>query len=177
MSKRNDAAFEKLPNDKYYTPEKAVLPLLPFLPPRTRFVEPCAGDGRLIDHLTRRGHKCIGALDIEPERGDIQRGDATALRVSNAGSFMFITNPPWTRDILHPLIRNLAAQAPCWFLFEADWMSNAHATQFRPLLRDVVLIGRVKWFEGSDSNGKDNIAWYHFDGTRPPGSVEIHLRA
>jgi hypothetical protein len=29
---------------------------------------------------------------------------------------------------------------------------------------DIVTIGRVKWFEGSKHTGKDNHAWYRFDG-------------
>ena len=53
MSKRA-GQFERRPNDYYPTPESAVGPLLPHLAPATRFIEPCAGDGALIDHLTEK---------------------------------------------------------------------------------------------------------------------------
>ena len=41
--------------------------------PRTRFVEPCAGDGVLVGHLTAAGHICVGgqanALGADRARG------------------------------------------------------------------------------------------------------------
>src|SRR6266566_4153168 len=100
MSKRSD--FPKIPRDKWPTPYKAVIPLLPQLPAGTIFSEPCAGNGILIDHLVGAGHQCVWATDIVPERDDIGIADAMTLR--NIGADMFVTNPPWTRNALHPLI-------------------------------------------------------------------------
>lgn len=62
MGKRSD--FERNPRDYYQTPYEAVIPLLPHLvaPHSARgyvanFVEPCAGDGRLVRHLEKHGHR------------------------------------------------------------------------------------------------------------------------
>lgn len=159
MGKRSD--FERVPRDFYPTPEAAVLPLLPHLPRGLRFCEPCAGDGRLVDCLCAAGHKCAAAWDIEPRRDDIDRQDATRRLVGNIDCF--ITNPPWSRPILHGLIEHLSKQAPTWLLFDADWMHTKQSAPFMPLLRKVVSVGRVKWIEDSPFTGKDNCCWYLFD--------------
>lgn len=159
MGKRSD--FKRVPRDFYPTPESAVLPLLPHLAPGTRFCEPCAGDGRLVDHLAKHGHLCCVASDIEPRRADIIEADALS---GPWGRFdCFITNPPWDRKVLHPLIVHLSAQAPTWLLFDADWIHTRQSAPFIPLLRKVVSVGRVKWIEDSPFTGKDNCAWHLFD--------------
>lgn len=174
MGKRSEG-FERSPKDFYRTwQRKAVLPLMPHLEPRTRFVEPCAGDGVLVDHLVALGHKCVLASDIEPQRGDIKRGDALQLRWDNPGrDDRWITNPPWTREIMQPLIEHLCRQAPGWFLFDADWVHTDQSIPLLPMLRKIVSVGRLRWIEGSAADGKDNSAWHLFDGTRPPTFIEF----
>jgi hypothetical protein len=159
MGKRS--SFERVPRDFYPTPREAVVPLLPFLAPATRFCEPCAGDGALIDHLTAAGHICARARDIEPRRADIDRKDALTTLTGNIDCF--ITNPPWDRKILHPLSGFLSAQHPTWLLFDADWMHTRQSAPFMPMLRKVVSVGRVKWIPDSPFTGKDNCCWYLFD--------------
>lgn len=159
MGKRSD--FDRRKNDAYDTPAGAVFPLLRHLPPRSRFIEPCAGNGQLVDELQRAGHTCVGAFDIEPRRKDIAPNDARGI--ANVKADFYITNPPWTRAILHPIIANLSAQLPTWLLFDADWMHTRQAAPYLPLLRKVVSVGRVKWIPDSPHTGKDNCCWYLFD--------------
>ena len=64
MSKRSN--FKRVERDFYPTPEKAVLPLLKHLKPNTKFSEPCAGDGSLINHLKDADHWRWEASDIDP---------------------------------------------------------------------------------------------------------------
>lgn len=162
MGKRSD--FERTPRDFYPTPKEAVTPLLAHILPGTRFCEPCAGDGALIDHLTDAGHICLHASDIEPRRADIYEADA--LSGAGGGFDMFITNPPWDRKVLHPLIVHLSDSAPTWLLFDADWMHTRQAVPYLPRLRRIVSVGRVKWIPGSKMTGKDNCAWHLFDSPR-----------
>lgn len=157
MGKRSN--FERVARDFYPTPYEAVISLLPHLDAGTRFDEPCAGDGALIAHLERHGHYCAGASDIEP-RCDADAMDALTLR-DCVGDF-FITNPPWDRKILHPLIAHLSAIAPTWLLFDADWMHTVQSSEFMSSCRRIVSVGRVKWIPGSTMTGKDNCAWYLF---------------
>lgn len=159
MGKRS--SFERRPQDFYVTPYEAVVPLLPHLPARlVTYIEPCAGDGSLIDHLKRHDHVCVYASDIEPKRADIQRHDAFEIERSYAD--YFITNPPWTREILHPLIVHLSDIAPTWLLFDADWAFTKQSMPYMKRCRAIVAVGRVKWIPDSPHTGKDNAAWYLF---------------
>ena len=161
MGKRSD--FERVERDFYPTPMSAVLPLVPFLKPNTIFVEPCAGNGILIDHIQAYGHKCTFGIDIEPQ-WPIQRvGDATCDTFNMDGATCFITNPPWDRKILHPIIENLSNQAPTWLLFDPDWMHTKQSKEYMKRCEMIVSVGRVKWIQDSKSVGKDNCAWYLFD--------------
>lgn len=160
MGKRS--SFERVERDFYPTPESAVLPLLPHIGTRPRFIEPCAGDGQLIDILESHGAVCLASGDIEPQRADIGRCDATATNFDSAGD-VFITNPPWDRKILHPIIENLSAQAPTWLLFDADWMHTKQSVPYMKWCERIVSVGRVKWIPDSKMTGKDNCAWYLFD--------------
>lgn len=160
MGKRSDFTARK--NDAYLTWDKRALPpLLPHLQGR-RFVEPCAGAGHLVDQLEAAGYECAAAYDIDPQRFDIEHGDALHAAIDEGADF-YVSNPPWTRQILHPLIERLAQRKVVWFLFDADW---AHTKQARPYLarycHTIVSVGRLRWVEGSDHDGKDNCAWYQF---------------
>lgn len=174
MGKRS--TFERRERDFYPTPLEAVRPLLRHLSPRTRFVEPCAGDGALIDHLTAAGHKCVVGYDIEPKRADIECWDALETKGA-ADGVTFITNPPWDRRVLHPLIVRLSDLAPTWLLFDADWVHTRQAAPFADRLRRIVAVGRVKWIPDSPFTGKDNCAWHLFG--RPvigPALVAFYMR-
>lgn len=176
MGKRSDGDFERRKNDLYETFDpRAVAALLPHLAPGTRFVEPCAGRGVLMDQLVAAGHVCLGACDIDPGRADIAEADALTHRPSSPPE-RFITNPPWTRALLHPMIVHLSDQAPTWLLFDADWKHTKQAALYLPRLKKVVSVGRLKWIPGSKHDGKDNCAWHLFD---KPGNLapEFYGRA
>ena len=161
MGKRSD--FERVPRDFYPTPLSAVAPLQLFLPDQFTYTEPCAGDGRLIDHLSEFGGICLQACDIEPRKEGVVEKDFS--EVTPTGDYV-ITNPPWDRKILHPMIEHFVIKyhTPTWLLFDADWVHTKQSAQYIPYLRKIVSIGRVKWIEGSKSVGKDNCCWYLFDG-------------
>lgn len=173
MGKRSN--FERVPRDFYPTPFEGVKPLLPHLAINTRFCEPCAGDGALIDHLVGAGHVCARARDIEPRRADIDKKDALTTLTGNIDCF--ITNPPWDRKILHPLIEFLSDQHPTWLLFDADWMHTRQSAPYLWRLRTVVSVGRIKWIPDSKFTGKDNCCWYMFDGRTVSGLTKFIGRA
>jgi hypothetical protein len=159
MGKRSN--FQRVGKDYYPTPFEAVEPLFPHLPEECTYVEPCAGDGRLIDHLMLAGHTCLFACDIDPQSRGIHERDARYLKIT--GADFFITNPPWTRTIMHEIIQNLSYQMPTWLLLDADWMHTKQSTPFLPWLKKIVSVGRVKWMPNSPFVGKDNCCWYLFD--------------
>jgi hypothetical protein len=156
MSKRSN--FERIERDYYPTPLEAVKPLLIYLPSKFTFIEPCAGDGRLVKHLNST---CIDAYDIEPQSSMVRVGNV--FDIPKTKPDLFITNPPWDRKILHPIIEHLSLIAPTWLLFDADWMHTKQSSQLIKKCVKIVSVGRIKWIEGSKMTGKDNCAWYLFD--------------
>lgn len=175
MGKRSN--FDRIPRNFYPTPAEAVRPLLPHLPADFSFVEPCAGAGDLVRHLDSDDRRCVWQFDIEPQADDVDRFDAFDMRLFKWGPpDLIITNPPWDRSVLHPMIAHFSAQRPTWLLFDADWMHTRQAAQFMPLLRKVVSVGRLKWIPNSKMTGKDNCAWYLFD-RQTEGPVQFIGRA
>ena len=154
MGKRSD--FPRRPHDAYRTIDpKAVRVLIPFLRGVHFFAEPCAGDGDMIRALESHGLVC-------EFRGDIKDG-VDALHMKSFGVIdAVITNPPWTRQVLHPMIRHFQRIAPTWLLFDADWAHTGQAVPFIDQCSHIVSVGRLKWIEGTKQTGKDNVAWYRF---------------
>ncbi len=174
MGKRSN--FARRERDFYPTPPEAVLPLLPHLIPFPTFIEPCAGDGALVRALQVSGAMCLHAFDIAPreDEGIYQRNALDPI--DHLAADYIITNPPWDRAILHPMIAHFSAHLPTWLLFDADWMHTRQSAPFMPWLRKVVSVGRVKWIPDSKMTGKDNCAWYLFDQGRD-GPAEFIGRA
>lgn len=170
MGKRSE--FKRIERDFYPTPRAAVEPLVPFLPSgEFTFVEPCAGDGRLADHLLDLcpDAHCVAAYDIEPTADWVEPHDATKLTEAGlVGADLIITNPPWDRTkssgyLLHRLIEHFANLAPTWLLFDSDWVHTKQAVRLiEEYLVQIVAIGRVKWIEDSKMTGKDNVCWHLF---------------
>lgn len=175
MGKRSD--FERNERDYYQTPIKAVEPLITHLPDTFTYAEPCAGDGRLVQNiakLTNNGGVATFMCDIEPQEDWIMVGDALEAVIPETVDYI-ITNPPWDRKLLHPLIERFAAIKPTWLLFDADWMHTMQSIPYMPWCSKIVSVGRVKWIEGSTSVGKDNAAWYLFDANHI-GETEFYGR-
>jgi hypothetical protein len=151
MGKRSD--FPKIEKDAYMTFDpRAVRPLFDFYVDRPlRYYEPCVGNGDLVNLL--HPMRCVGKSDSEL--------DARTTKYETDADY-FVTNPPWTRNILHPIIENLRVQLPTWLLFDADWMFTAQSAPYMKYCMRVLPVGRLKWIPGTKDVGKDNCAWYLF---------------
>ena len=166
MGKRSN--FKRVERDFYPTPPEAVEPLIPHLPKKFSYWEPCCGDGALIRALNAPGVYSIGSDIYPPGFGGTYSCAIDALEIDESDvAFQaidfFITNPPWDRKILHPMIEHFSAMRPTWLLFDADWIHTKQSAPFMPWLRKVVSVGRVKWIPDSKMTGKDNCAWHLFD--------------
>ena len=165
MGKRSD--FVRKPRDFYPTPFAAVEPLIEHLGYVFTFTEPCAGDGQLCRHLEYFGGVCMWASDISPQVEGIIENDFTEVGEDQVLESQFIiTNPPWDRKILHPIIEHFAPQRPTWLLFDADWVHTKQSVPYIKYLHKIVSVGRIKWF--GNMTGKDNCAWHLFDAQTPP---------
>jgi hypothetical protein len=162
MGKRS--IFERREGDFYPTPAAAVLPLIPHLRGIRSFAEPCCGDGALVRHLESHGLRCTYQGDIAAGQDALaidQYGDADAV----------ITNPPWTRLLLHPLISHFQKIGPTWLLLDQDWAATKQAVPFLTCCTDILPIGRQIWILGTTMHGKDNAAWYRFDARHVAGPI------
>jgi hypothetical protein len=169
MGKRSN--FERVPHDFYRTPLQAVLPLIPWLRLwgiRT-FAEPCAGEGDLVRHLESHGLRCV-------YQGDIMAGQ-DALAVDHyGGADANITNLPWTRKLMHPLITHLQRIAPTVLLLDSDWADTKQAVPYLGSCTDILPIGRQIWIPGTTDTGKDNASWYRFDARHTAGPIKHRWR-
>ena len=160
MGKRSN--FERIDKDFYPTIDpRAVQPLQRYtngLIYNIKYYEPCVGAGHLRNLLDSIGFECVGGSDI------LTGTDALTLKAEDLnGADLIITNPPWSRPLLHPLIAHFSSMKPTLLLFDADWM---HTKQARPYMRychSITSVGRLTWIEGTKMTGKDNCAWYYFD--------------
>jgi hypothetical protein len=160
MGKRSN--FERNPRDYYRTPYEAVEPLFPHIQQGSKYCEPCAGDGRLIQHLRSNYVDCVYACDIEPQGYGIEKMDALGVVPYQSCKYV-ITNPPWDRKFLHQFINHLMEQdVTAWLLFDADWMHTKQSAEYMKYCSKIVSVGRVKWIPDSKMTGKDNCAWYKF---------------
>jgi hypothetical protein len=91
------------------------------------------------------------------------------------GADAIITNPPYTRAVMHRLIEHLPRIAPTWLSLELDWTATKQAAPFMRACSDVVAVGRFKWIPGSPHTGKENFAWLRFDARHVSGPL-FHWR-
>ena len=159
MTKRDYGKFKRRKQDAYDTPKEAVTPLIPHLPNYPfSYWEPCAGKGALVDALP--GADFAYMTDIEPR--DIRVSKLDALKENGPTDCdLIITKPPWTREILHPMIERFSSMCPTWLLFDADWMHTKQAKPYLNRCEKIVSVGRVSWMQNGVS-GLDNCAWYLF---------------
>lgn len=158
MGKRS--TFTRAAADKYRTTFKATLPLVPYIERGATFAELCAGDGRLVRHMQRHGLRCVHMSDLYPD--DLLMTRADALQIPLPECDYLLTNPPWSRWLLHPMIDRFRRHAPTWLLFDAGWMFTAQSAPYMKYCEMIVAVGRVRWIDGTTQDGKDDSAWYKF---------------
>jgi hypothetical protein len=77
----------------------------------------CAGDGDLVRHLESFGSHCNW-------QGDIRTGQDALAVDSHGAADAIITNPPYTRDLMHRMIAHFSRNAPTWLILESDWQAG-----------------------------------------------------
>jgi hypothetical protein len=164
MGKRSN--FERRERDFYATPAAAVPPLIPHLRLHgvRSFAEPCCGDGSLVRHLESHGLCCSYA-------GDITTGQDALARDSYGEIDAIVTNPPYTRQLMHAMVSHFQTVAPTWLLLELDWAATKQAMPYLGSCSDIVAIGRLRWIAGTTMTGKDNFGWFRFDARHSGGPI------
>lgn len=172
MSQR-DSGYERKAFDFYRTPEWVTEALIPFIPSNVRGIrEPAAGDGVMVNVLSRAGFKTY-ASDIAPHIGLDKCQDFFAYtRISGAfGSI--VTNPPYScaMEFIEHALRLTRPDDFVAMLLRCDFdhaKTRAHLFADCPAFtRKIVLRKRIVWFTEADGKPKAspsfNHAWYLWD--------------
>lgn len=168
MGKRQQS-FEKRPRDYYATIDPdAVKPLIPFIR-GLKVAEPCAGNGDLAMLLEL---DCFIKYesDIEPQNGYVFKKDALSLTDFDLVECdVIVTNPPFSWNLLQPLLDHLPNIKPTWLLLPADVMHNKRMGKYMEKCTEIVSVGRLYWMDNK-VKGVDNFAWFLFsdDPLRKP---------
>lgn len=179
--------FERVAQDFYPTPMAATKPLFShMLDPETptEFIEPFAGDGKLINNietLTKGRYRCIMASDIEPRDPEL---DKYIVRMDYKEAIpridelckednrrVIISNPPWINISasgyqLNDIIIRLSDITTTYLLLDGNYAFNLKSMPCMERCEAILPIGRVKWIEDSPYSGKENVAWFEF-GNKP----------
>lgn len=159
MGKRSK--FEKKPRDFYATIDPVAVEVLSSYVRGKSYAEPCAGAGDLIEDLYDVA-KCVWASDIDPQIKSILQKSALHLNKDDVYTAdLIITNPPYTWEVLQPLLDHLPKLKPTWLLLPADFMFNKRSLPYMEKCPLVVTIGRMYW-EENKVKGKDNYCWFKF---------------
>lgn len=173
MGKRSN--FERVPKDFYQTIDpRAVAPLLPYLKPHTRFAEPMCGEFALVRQLERAGHVCSWASDIERRDTEIVSSgvtvgykstvaDALTLTTPLQQADCIITNPVWSRPLLHQMIEHFRKQNMSWLLLDAAWAFTKQSSEYMKYCSMFIAVGRLFWIPGTRVSGKDDAAWLRME--------------
>lgn len=152
------------------TPPEAVEPLLTHLPPGLRFIEPCAGAGKLRDALVSGrgggggGLVCVDAFDVQPRGPGVRTGDARTCNPTH----VCISNPPYDRALAVPILDAACTwTVSSWWLTPLDWLANTWFAPFAPHVSRIIPVGRVSWVRtesgGPTGPGFDNSVWIELD--------------
>lgn len=164
MSKRSD--FDKVPKDFYPSTDKKILVegFVKEVRDKT-YAEPCWGEGDLEDLL--RGVATCGwrsdIRDTSPFSKQMAGTQVTPYDIRNCD--LLVSNPPFTRQVLLPLIDHFVTLKPTWLLLPAGFMNNIYFGPYMKKCSKVVSIGRICWFpvNGKRVASTDDFCWYYWE--------------
>lgn len=162
MSKRSN--FPKVEKDFYPTIDPNAIPqrLVDEIRGKT-YAEPCYGDGDLEDLLMDVA-VCRWRSDIRQTVGSSKLWDAMTLSEHELERCdLIITNPPFTKSVLLPMIDKFMALRPTWLLLPADMMHNKYFAPYMDKCTKVISVGRLKWIKDSPHTSTDNFCWYYWE--------------
>ena len=114
-----------------------------------------------MHHLERVGLKCVQFFDREPDSIFVDRGDAMEATYWEADAVL--TNPPWSRNVLHPMIEHFVENShEAWLLFDANWINTRQSIPYLKFCTDIVPVGRLIWIDDTTMASKDDSAWFRF---------------
>jgi len=165
MTSHHDSGYERNELEKYYTPTWAVEALKACEEIEGHILDPCAGDGKILDCFTGSF-----GFDIAPERQDIIQADYLVQPMHGFESI--ITNPPYGKGgrLAVQFIEKALEDAPyVAMLLRVDFDSGStrkHLFGDNPWFKKkIVLTKRLRWtnLEQKEAGPTVNHAWFIWD--------------
>ena len=155
--------FDRVEKDFYPTIDPDAIPqsLIEWIY-GTNYAEPCYGNGDLEDALMEIAH-CKWRSDIRRTVESSKVMDAVEIGPKDVKDCdLIITNPPYKRDVLLPLLDHFLTLKPTWLLLPADMMHNKYMSKYLDHCLLIISVGRLYWQENK-VKGKGNFCWFQFD--------------
>ncbi|WP_315792684.1 class I SAM-dependent methyltransferase [Bradyrhizobium sp. SZCCHNRI1002] len=163
---RRDSEYPRVDRDRYETPPEAVAVLMPYLPPRLYLWEPACASGKMVRALAAAGHS-VRCGDIADAGGGT---DFLKVETAPRGIQGIVTNPPYSlaREFVE---HGIALMKPVdGFVAMLLPLDYGTAVSRRHLFRDcpifalkIEMTWRIRWFEGTLGNPKENHCWCVWD--------------
>ena len=104
---------------------------------------------------------CQWRSDIRETVSSSKVMDAVSLTKDQlCGIDLIVTNPPFTRTVLMPMLNHFITLKPTWLLLPAGYMNNVYFGEAMRRCSKVVSIGRLKWIKDSKHSSTDDFCWY-----------------
>lgn len=148
MGKRS--SYEKIPKDFYATIDPKAIPpnLVKYIKGKT-YAEPCYGNGDLEGLVRPYGAYCGWRSDIRDVENAYQLDGLVITGQDLEKCDIILTNPPYTKDILLPLIEHWTKLKPTWLLLPATFMHVKYASPYMAKCSNIISIGRLYFFENT----------------------------
>ena len=141
------SSFERIDKEFYPTIDPKSIPpnFLKHIKGKT-YAEPCCGAGDLVN-LIGDNAVCRWESDLNPSGCGVA-WDAMKLTKNELEKCdLIVTNPPYLKDVLLPLISHLSSLRPTWMLLPAGFAHTKYAKDYMLRCEYMVNIGRLYWFE------------------------------
>ena len=156
---------ENRPRDFWATVDPdAVKPLIPYIL-NSNYAEVCIGDGDLVK-LIGLNANCVWGSDVNGDPFTYQCPAEDLTEEDMRGVDYIITNPPFSWEMLEPMLKVLPKLKPTWLLLPADFMHNKRSGPYMKKCKLILSVRRLYWVPedgGKGVKGKDNYCWFLFD--------------
>jgi hypothetical protein len=171
MSSTNRGA-ERSAGDFYRTPEWVIRAILPHLPASDRVLDPCCGDGAILEVLRERlGITHISGIELDAPRAELARqrlylsqwlSTLDALAIEWSCPYLVVMNPPYrhAEQFVRKALAEVAPGGSVFALLRVGFMGSLkRADLWRDHPADVYVLPRRPSFTGGRTDSCD-YAWF-----------------
>lgn len=159
--------YERIPQDRYETPEWVSQIILPYIQHIRCVWEPACASGKMARVLAENGARWVCTSDIEYGADFLAQEHTPMASVRG-----IVTNSPYSRGlaerfVVHALELMRPVNGLVAMLMPHAWdMAQERAFLFEPhpaWVRKIAIRKRIRWFEGTTGNPRGFHAWFVWD--------------